>query len=61
MSSEKEAALGLPQVGLRFPADRNSWDGKLQKLWGRWSRTGLLSQMASGNVRAYIAYFFHLG
>jgi len=26
MSSEKEAALGLPQLGLRFLADRNSWN-----------------------------------
>jgi len=26
MSSEKEAALGLPQLDLRFLADSNSWN-----------------------------------
>jgi len=26
MSSEKEANLGLPQPGLRFLADGNSWN-----------------------------------
>jgi len=26
MPSEKEAALGLPQVGLRFLSDSNSWN-----------------------------------
>jgi len=33
MSSEKEAAFGLPQLGLRFFSDSNSWNvnGKLQR------------------------------
>jgi len=26
MSSERKAALGLPQLGLGFLADRNSWN-----------------------------------
>jgi len=26
MSSEEEAALGLPQLGVRFIADSNSWN-----------------------------------
>jgi len=26
MSSEKEAALGLPQLGVRFLADSSSWN-----------------------------------
>jgi len=32
MSSEKDAALGLPQLGLRLIADSSSWNvnGKLQ-------------------------------
>jgi len=44
MSSEKEAALGLPQLGLRLIADSNSWivnatpNLKSVSLWGGCSK-----------------------
>jgi len=52
-SSEKEAALGLSQLGVSFLADSNSWNvnGTTNlSLWGRCSR--VLSQLASDNVLA---------
>jgi len=53
--SEKETALGLPQLGLRFLADSNSWDmnGKSQncetdpqEYWASWLLTMFLHSPA---------------
>jgi len=61
MSSEKEAALDLPQLGLTFLANSNSWNanGKLhnceadaQEYWASWLLTMFLHSLA---------YVFQLG
>ena len=55
MSSKKEAALGLPQLGTRFLADSNRWNviGKAldcevdaQENWDRWFLTIFLYSLA---------------
>jgi len=60
MSSEKEAALDLPQLGVRFLTDSNNWNvnGKSQNCeadaqqhWASWFLTMLLHSQA---------YFFQL-
>jgi len=60
MASEKEAALGLPQLGLRLLADSNSWNvnGKPQN-WDRSLR--ILSHLASDNVLAQPSVHFSVG
>jgi len=44
MSPQKEAASGLPQLGVRILADSNRWKCKTSELWDRCS--GILSQLA---------------
>ena len=62
-SSEKEAALGLPQLTAKFFADVNSWNvnGQTSELWGKCSI--VLSQLACDNVltQPSVAYFIKLG
>jgi len=61
MSSDKEAALGQPRLGLRFLADSNSWNvnGKTQNCEAdahEYSAGWLLTVFLHGLV-----YFFQLG
>ena len=62
MSSQKESALGLPQLGLRYLSDSNSWNvnGTTNlELWGGCSR--VLSQLDSDNVFVQLSVLFQLG
>ena len=62
MSSEKEAALGLPQVGLKIllTAKAEMWmEHQSSELWRRYSRA--LSQLASDNVLAQPSVLFSVG
>jgi len=55
MCSEKDAALGLPQLGVRFLVPSNSWNVKerqISDLRGRCSR--VLSQLVFDNVRSVL-------
>ena len=52
--SEKEALLGLLQLGVRFLADSNSWNGKLQNYEA-------CSQLAYNSVLAQLSVLFSVG
>ena len=52
--SEKEALLGLLQLGVRFLAGSNSWNGKLQNYEA-------CSQLASNSVLAQLSVLFSVG
>jgi len=61
-SSEKEAAFGLPQLGLRFLADSNSWNvNEMANLRTVRQMLQNVSQLASNNVLSQCSIFFQFG
>jgi len=60
MSSEKEAALGLPQLGLKFLTDSNSWNVNGTPIFGTVRQTlkNTTRELSSDKVLAQPSVLF---